>query len=135
MTQVGVLTIAQKEIEMCEKCRVSQGCPLKTFNAILLDPITNKVYDVIRRRVTTYRRSKYNFLNLNRLPIEFVATLEKGHPLLVMEGEETCYMVVHFETFPPAKKWQNIICKILLTPLEYCEALDKWPKSDELSTT
>src|SRR5579863_3094970 len=57
--------------------------------AILLDPITEKTYNVIRRNIVTYISRKYNYININRVPLDFAASLEKGQLLMLTVKTET----------------------------------------------
>lgn len=94
-------------------------------NAIILDPTTEKTYNVIKRDVKTYRKGKYHYLNVNRLPLELTAILVKGYPLVLYNDKET-FLLTLYLLYPAAKKWQNVTCKILRTPLEYIEVLTEW---------
>lgn len=95
------------------------------LNATLLDPITNKTYNVCKRAMTYYRSKTYSYLNVNRIPLEFAATLQKGQPLMLFNDKETFLMLVD-RTYPPAAKWQNATCKVLQTPLEFMEKVEEW---------
>lgn len=100
-------------------------------NSILVDPITGTEYSVTRRAETHYREKKHSYLNINRLPIEFVAKLEqqKGYPLILKNNDET-FFVSFFRSYQPAAKWQNITAKVL-TPVEYSEAVEKYHEMAE----
>lgn len=111
-------------------------------NAILIDPLTEKTYNVVRRQETTYRSGRFHFLNVNRLPLELGAILEKGYPLIVsyevdktkivmedFKEENRTYLLVVERTYSPAAKWQNMTAKILNTPLQFVEALTEWQRS------
>jgi hypothetical protein len=98
------------------------------LNSILVDPVTNKMYNVCKRATTQYRSKKYKFLNVNRVPLDFSLTLMKGQPLVLYNEKET-FLMAMYRVYPPAKKWQNITCMILNNALEFCEVLDKWETS------
>lgn len=93
-------------------------------NSVLLDPITNISVEVTRRKETHYRSRKYSYLNVNRIPLAFAQTLEKGHPLMLTNDKETFFLEM-FRTYEPAKNWQNITCKVI-KPIEYAELVEKY---------
>ena len=105
------------------------------LNSILLDPISNKTYNVCRRNTTKYRPGTYKYLNINRIPAGiFASTLLKGQPLMLYNDGET-FLLTMYHIYPPAKKWQNITCRILKNALEYCEVLEKWQTLHPPTTT
>lgn len=103
-------------------------------NSVLLDPVTQKTYNVCKRATTHYRSRKYAYLNVNRIPLEFASTIQKGQPLVLSTDQETFLLVVE-RTYPPAEKWQNMTAKIMNTPLEFVEVLEKWLKSPQPTPT
>ena len=98
-------------------------------NAVLVDIITNKMYDVCKRDETHFRSRKHSHLNINRVPLDFANTLVKGYPLMLVTETATSLLTMH-DSYPPAKSWKNIVCKVI-DPLTYCEEVEKWRSHEE----
>lgn len=88
----------------------------------LLDPLTEKTYNVLRRSTTGY---KNRFLNVNRLPFELMERLTLGYPLMLSNEQETI-LLTYFERYEAAANWQNVKCRIIDTPLKFVEIITEW---------
>lgn len=90
----------------------------------LVDLLADKSYNVRRRRELHYRGYKHNCLNINRVPYEFAASLEKGYPLMLTNDRETFFLTMYKRLGQNTTgTWQNIQCTIL-SATEFCEILE-----------